>query len=56
MKTVMVMGGSSENTTSFRGDAQHRTMVRNCAPENLEMTRSITTALIVVDASAIIEQ
>src|SRR5207237_4606711 len=22
---------------SFRGDAQHRTMVRNCAPENLEI-------------------
>ena len=22
---------------SFRGDAKHRTMVRNCAPENLEI-------------------
>src|SRR6185437_14481251 len=24
-------------TWSFRGDAKHRTMVRNCAPENLEI-------------------
>src|SRR5437773_9301611 len=24
---------------SFRGDAKHRTMVRNCAPENLEIPR-----------------
>src|SRR6185503_6259164 len=23
--------------SSFRGDAKHRTMVRNCAPENLEI-------------------
>jgi hypothetical protein len=23
--------------TSFRGDAQHPTMVRNCAPENIEI-------------------
>jgi hypothetical protein len=26
-----------KTTLSFRGDAQHRTMVRNCAPENLEI-------------------
>jgi len=25
---------------SFRGDAKHRTMVRNCAPENLEIPGS----------------
>src|SRR5712691_171431 len=25
--------------SSFRGDAKHRTMVRNCAPENLEIPR-----------------
>src|ERR1700744_4518192 len=25
------------NTPSFRGDAKARTMVRNCAPENLEI-------------------
>jgi carboxypeptidase PM20D1 len=25
--------------SSFRGDAKHRTMVRNCAPENLEVPR-----------------
>jgi hypothetical protein len=24
---------------SFRGDAKHQTMVRNCAPENLEFPR-----------------
>src|SRR5581483_5732127 len=26
---------------SFRGDAKHRTMVRNCAPENLEVPGSV---------------
>src|SRR5437899_1644366 len=26
-------------TPSFRGDAKHRTLVRNCAPENLEIPR-----------------
>jgi hypothetical protein len=28
---------------SFRGDAQHRTTVRNCAPENLEIPGSSLT-------------
>ena len=34
----------AENSTpSFRGDAQHRTMVRNCAPENLEIPGLVLT-------------
>src|SRR6185295_2529330 len=28
-----------KSTESFRGDAKHRTTVRNCAPENLEIPR-----------------
>src|SRR6266508_2444606 len=31
--------GSDLASSSFRGDAKHRTMVRNCAPENLEIPR-----------------
>src|SRR5213083_1451854 len=30
-------------TPSFRGDAKHRTMVRNCAPENLEVPGSLVS-------------
>jgi hypothetical protein len=26
-----------QRTPSFRGDARHRTRVRNCAPEHLEI-------------------
>ncbi|RQH13263.1 hypothetical protein EHH60_14060 [Bradyrhizobium sp. RP6] len=29
---------------SFRGDAKHRTPVRNCAPENLEIPGSVLRA------------
>jgi hypothetical protein len=29
-----------DDGSSFRGDAQHRTTVRNCAPENLEIPGS----------------
>src|SRR6185312_6523708 len=30
-------GSERESAPSFRGDAKHRTMVRSCAPENLEI-------------------
>src|SRR6185312_9503678 len=32
-------GNGQVVSLSFRGDAKHRTMVRNCAPENLEIPR-----------------
>jgi hypothetical protein len=39
-KGVIASEAKQSTLLSFRGDAKHRTMVRNCAPENLEIPGS----------------
>jgi hypothetical protein len=39
-KGVIASEAKQSILPSFRGDAKHRTMVRNCAPENLEIPGS----------------
>jgi hypothetical protein len=40
-KVVIASDARQSTPPSFRGDAKHRTMVRNCAPENLEIPGSM---------------